>query len=43
MNNNNFKRPIANIDDATAEQITEVLNNLLANEYALFTKTLNYH
>ncbi len=43
MNNNNFKRPIANIDDATAEQITEVLNDLLANEYALFTKTLNYH
>lgn len=39
----NFKRPIANLDDNAAKTISSALNNLLANEYALFTKTLNYH
>ncbi len=34
---------MANIDDSSIKTISEALNNLLANEYALFTKTLNYH
>lgn len=40
---NNFKRPISNLDDDAALTITSSLNNLLANEYAVFTKTLNFH
>lgn len=39
----NYKRPVTDLDDTTATTITAALNNLLANEYALFTKTLNYH
>lgn len=41
--NVNFKRPVASITDSEAENITSSLNNILADEYALFTKTLNYH
>jgi len=36
-------RPVGDIDDASVKKITETLNHILANEYALFTKTLNYH
>lgn len=36
-------RPIGEISNENAGQITEFMNGLLANEYALFTKTLNYH
>lgn len=43
MNNTNYKRPVASLDDTSAKTISAGLNNLLANEYALFTKTLNYH
>ena len=39
----NFKRAISNVDDTQVITITTALNNLLANEFALFTKTLNYH
>lgn len=40
---NTNSRPIVNIDDSAARTISLALNNLLANEYGLFTKTLNYH
>ncbi len=40
---NNYQRPISNLSDESALAITSSLNNLLANEYALFTKTLNFH
>ena len=43
MKTKDFDRPIANLDRETAKTTTSALNNLLANEYALFTKTLNYH
>jgi len=36
-------RPIGEISTEHVHRITDFLNNLLANEYALFTKTLNYH
>ncbi len=36
-------RPVGRIDDADVKTSTEFLNHILANEYALFTKTLNYH
>ena len=36
-------RPVGDIDRTTAETIAKFLNHTLANEYALFTKTLNYH
>tara|TARA_B100001971_G_scaffold215192_1_gene259860 strand:- start:113974 stop:114471 length:498 start_codon:yes stop_codon:yes gene_type:complete len=36
-------RPIGDISEEHVHRITDFLNNLLANEYALFTKTLNYH
>ncbi|MAZ47389.1 MAG: DNA starvation/stationary phase protection protein [Halobacteriovoraceae bacterium] len=39
----NFERPIANLNKETAGTTTKALNTLLANEYAVFTKTLNYH
>ena len=43
-NMNSLKtRPIGEISDEHAHRITDFLNNFLANEYALFTKTLNYH
>lgn len=38
-----FKRPITSIDDTSVTKITNALNKLLANEFGLFTKTLNYH
>ena len=38
-----YKRPLTDVDDMNKFQITNVLNRLLANEYGLFTKTLNYH
>lgn len=36
-------RPVGTIDLLDAQNTTEFLNELLSNEYALFTKTLNYH
>ncbi len=36
-------RAVGVIKDDEAKVTTEFLNHLLANEYALFTKTLNYH
>ncbi len=43
MNKDKIFRPIVNLESDTAKTTTGALNNLLANEYALFTKTLNYH
>ena len=40
---NKFKRSIANLNDMAAHENASVLNNILANEFALFTKTLNFH
>ncbi|MCO4756106.1 MAG: DNA starvation/stationary phase protection protein [Bacteriovoracaceae bacterium] len=44
---NNFetlrKRAIGDISEEDVTQIADFMNNLLANEYALFTKALNYH
>ncbi len=37
------KRAVGDIESKDVQEITEFLNSLLANEYALFTKTLNYH
>ncbi len=37
------KRPIGNVDQKHISSMTSFLNSLLANEYGLFTKTLNYH
>jgi len=31
------------LDSATKKQVSDQLNNLLANEYVLYTKTLKYH
>ncbi len=39
----NLKRPSADMDTQSVKTVTMALNDLLANEYALFTKTLNYH
>jgi len=36
-------RPVGTISNDDAMASTEFLNHILANEYALFTKTLNYH
>lgn len=36
-------RPVSGISDVQAKSISSALNVLLANEYALFTKALNYH
>lgn len=36
-------RPIGKINDEDALKISKFLNGVLANEFALFTKTLNYH
>ena len=38
-----YARSVAKIDDKSAADICKRLNHLLANEYGLFTKTLNYH
>ena len=37
------KRAVGDIESKDVQEIAEFLNSLLANEYALFTKTLNYH
>jgi len=39
----NTKIPIANLDEKDASLIASSLNKLLANEYAFFTKLLNFH
>lgn len=36
-------RPVGNIPEEAINETTKFLNGLLADEYALFTKTLNYH
>lgn len=36
-------RPVGKISNSDVEKTTQFLNHILANEYALFTKTLNYH
>jgi len=36
-------RPVGTVKDSDVELTTDFLNHILANEYALFTKTLNYH
>jgi len=36
-------RPIGKIDNEIALKLSKFLNGVLANEFALFTKTLNYH
>ena len=36
-------RPVGNLAESNIKLNTEFLNGLLANEYPLFTKTLNYH
>lgn len=37
------KRPVVHMDEPKLKDISKALNHILANEYALFTKTLNYH
>jgi starvation-inducible DNA-binding protein len=37
------KRPVGDINSKSAEEIVSRLNGLLADEFGLFTKTLNYH
>ncbi len=37
------KRPIGSVSDKEVERIVGFMNQLLANEFTLFTKTLNYH
>ena len=37
------KRPVGSISHADAKMNAAALNSLLANEFTLFTKTLNYH
>lgn len=41
--NNSHIRPIGLMDELKCRKIVDVLNTLLAQEYVLFTKTLNYH
>lgn len=36
-------RAVGEISESNVKEITNFLNNILANEFALFTKTLNYH
>ena len=36
-------RPIGIIDEKKNDEVIDFMNSLLANEYLLFTKTLNYH
>jgi starvation-inducible DNA-binding protein len=43
MINDKQSRPVGGIDKKAAEEISSFLNSTLSNEYALFTKTLNYH
>lgn len=38
-----YHSAISNLDHASAEKISNHLNHILANEFALFTKTLNFH
>ncbi len=37
------KRPVTHMNENNIKETSKALNHLLANEYALFTKTLNYH
>lgn len=37
------QRPIGSSDDIDVKKNTDFLNHILANEFALFTKSLNYH
>lgn len=39
----NQKAPVGEISETSQKASVEFLNILLANEYALFTKTLNFH
>lgn len=39
----NFNRPVGNVNEREINNIVSTLNTILADEYALFTKTLNYH
>ena len=39
----NVVRPVGSIDENSVKKTCEFLNTLLANEFTLFTKTLNYH
>jgi starvation-inducible DNA-binding protein len=45
MISNNVKkvRPVGDVSDTTNAQVTVALNGILSNEFALFTKTLNFH
>jgi len=43
MTNDKKLRPVGGIDKKAAEKISGFLNTTLSDEYALFTKTLNYH
>lgn len=45
MNINKAKkmRPVGEVSEKSNTQVVNYLNNILANEYALFTKTLNFH
>tara|TARA_Y100000780_G_scaffold232562_1_gene266466 strand:+ start:191891 stop:192427 length:537 start_codon:yes stop_codon:yes gene_type:complete len=36
-------RPVGVVKEDNVKETTQFLNHILANEYALFTKTLNYH
>lgn len=36
-------RPVGKIEPEVAQTLSRFLNGILANEFALFTKTLNYH
>ena len=36
-------RPVGIVKEEEVKETKDFLNHLLANEYALFTKTLNYH
>lgn len=40
---NNFIRPIGVVDDESNQDVIELLNFILANEYILMTKTIGFH
>lgn len=37
------KRPVGTVSDKEVHKVVGFMNQLLANEFTLFTKTLNYH
>lgn len=43
MQNANTMDPVGSVNPELKKQCVHFLNNLLANEYSLFTKTLSYH